>query len=159
MTSSVPLDLSMQTVRSADHDHDHDRNQPQPEQPQMLSRQLQLDKATRRARRGRHRSRLPATAPAAICSDPAAAPFSDTLSRQYEPAMFAELDTGVDDCGEDRNKATSWRMDGNSPVSALADDSVPAVPYGRRGKTGQSALTLSHVPVICCTAATLKRHI
>jgi len=152
--SSAPLDLSKQTVRSADHEHehDHDRNQqplqPQPDQPQMLSRQLQLDKATRRARRGRHRPRLPATAAAAICSDPAAVPFSDRLSRQYEPAMFAELDTGMDECGEDRNKATSWRMDEDSPVSALADDSGPAVPYGRRGKTGRmiiSALPLSHV--------------
>jgi len=138
MTSSAPLDLSVQRVRSADHDHDHDRNQNAQlqQQPQMSSRQLQLDKATRRARRGRRRPRPPENA-AAICSEPVAASFSDRLSRQYDPPMFAELDSGVDECSDDRSKQpASWRMDENSPVSAVADDSGPVLAYGRRGKTG-----------------------
>jgi len=139
MTSSSPLDLSLQTVRSADHDHDrihhHDRSQHQ--QPHMSSRQLQRDKASRRARRGRRRPRAPDTAPP-TCSDPAATTFNDGLLRHYDPPMFAELNTGVAESGDDRNKPTSWRMDENTPVSAIPDDSAHVLPYGRRGKTGQT---------------------
>lgn len=144
MTSSAPLDLSVQTVRSADHDHDHDqdrnqhqqhreRQQPQP-QPQLSSRQLQRDKAARRARRGRRRPRQPDTAPPTY-SDPAA-PFSDGLLRQYENAMFAELDTGVSESGDDKNKHAPWRLDENTPVTAIPGESGHVLPYGRRGKTG-----------------------
>lgn len=140
MTSSAPLDLSVQTVRSADYDydHDHDRNQPQNQQLQMVSRQLQRDKAARRARRGRRRPRPPDTAPP-TCSGPPPA-FGDGILRQYEPAVFAELDTGVSVSSDDRNKPATWRMDENSPVTTIPDDSGHVLPFGRRGKTGQIVL-------------------
>jgi len=142
MTSSAPLDLSVQTVRSADHDHDHDqdRNQHQQHrerqqpQPQLSSRQLQRDKAARRARRGRRRPRQPDTAPPTYSDQ--AAPFSDGLLRQYENAMFAELDTGVSESGDDKNKHAPWRLDENTPVTAIPGESGHVLPYGRRGKTG-----------------------
>jgi len=61
--------------------------------------------------------------------------------------MFAELNTGVAESGDERNKPTSWRMDENTLVTAIPDDSAHVMPYGRRGKTGK---TMS-LPMVCFT--------
>lgn len=143
MTSScAPLDLSLASVRSAEH---RQSQQPADGALQMLSRQLDKAACTRRGRRGRRRpppARAPPPQPPpsddAICTQPsaAAAPFSDCgLSRHCGPPVFAQLDS---ECpGEDKNKSSSWRMDEDSTVSAVVPDDCAAVlPYGRRGKTG-----------------------
>jgi len=51
--------------------------------------------------------------------------------------MFAVLDTGAADSDYDRNKRTSWQMDENPAMTSINDDGGHALPYGRRGKTGQ----------------------
>jgi len=53
--------------------------------------------------------------------------------------MFAELDkNSVVQSGDDRKKPASWRMDENTPVTAIPADTGHGLPYGRRGKTGQT---------------------